>query len=89
MPDSSLLTPHSPLPAAAFVPDPADPAQAAKFGVVVEVHVPGAAGDWYGRTAEVQFLSRIRPYRAFPDQAAASAQIRRDLEAMRPFWTRP
>ena len=87
-PNSSLLTPNS-RPAAAFVPDPADPAQAAKFGDVVEVHVPNAAGDWYGRTAEVQFLAYIRPYRAFPDQAAASAQIRRDLETMHPFWTRP
>lgn len=72
-------------PAAAFVPDPADPAQSSKFGDVVEVHILGAAGDWYGRRVEVHFLHRLRPYLPFPDQTAASAQIRLDLEAMRPW----
>ena len=72
-------------PADAFVPDPADPAQTAKFGDVVEVHILGAAGDWYGRRVEVHFLHRLRPYLPFPDQTAASAQIRLDLEAMRPW----
>lgn len=74
------------LPAAAFVPDPTEPVQTAKFGDVVEVHVLGASGDWYGRRVEVQFLHRIRPYIAFPDQDAASAQIRLDIEAMRPWF---
>ena len=73
------------LPAAAFVPDPADPAQTVKFGNVVEVHVLDASGDWYGRRVEVLFLHRIRPYIAFPDQSAASVQIRRDLDAMKPW----
>ena len=73
------------LPAAAFVPDLADPAQSSKFGDVVEVHVLDASGDWYGRRVEVQFLHRLRPYISFPDQDAASAQIRLDLEAMRPW----
>lgn len=72
-------------PAAAFVPDPADPAQTSKFGDVVEVHVLDATGDWYGRRVEVHFLHRLRPYIAFPDQDAASIQIRRDLEAMKPW----
>lgn len=72
-------------PAAAFVPDPTDPAQTAKFGDVVEVHVLDASGDWYGRRVEVLFLHRIRSYIAFPDQETASVQIRRDLEAMKPF----
>lgn len=73
------------LPAAAFVPDLADPVQSSKFGDVVEVHVLEASGDWYGRRVEVQFLHRIRSFISFPDQDAASAQIRRDLEAMRPW----
>ena len=74
------------LPAAAFVPDPADPEQVAKFGDVVEVHVLDASGDWYGHRVEVHFLHRIRPYISFPDQETASVQIRRDLEAMKSFW---
>lgn len=73
------------LPAAAFVPDPADPGQVAKFGDVVEVHVLDASGDWYGHRVEVHFLHRLRPYISFPDQETASIQIRRDLEAMKPW----
>lgn len=74
------------LPAAAFVPDPTDPEQIAKFGDVVEVHVLGASGNWYNHHVEVQFLHRLRPYISFPEQHTASAQIRLDLEAMKPFW---
>ena len=72
-------------PAAAFVPDPADPAQTSKFGDVVEVHVLDASGDWYDHRVEVHFLHRLRPYISFPDQSAAAVQIRLDLEAMKPF----
>jgi riboflavin kinase/FMN adenylyltransferase len=79
---AARLGPH---PAAAFVPDLADPAQSSKFGDIVEVHVLDATGDWYGRRVEVQFLHRIRPYIPFPDQTVASAQIRLDIEAMKPW----
>ena len=67
-------------PGAAFVPDPADPAQA-HFGAVVEIHVPGLARDLYDRAVEVSFTRRLRGHMAFPDAAAASAQIARDTAA--------
>ncbi len=80
-----------PLPAAAFVPDPADPAQTARFGAVVEVHALSSAPlpSLYSRPAEVRFLSFVRPYAAFPSLAAEKDQILRDIEAMRPFWNLP
>jgi riboflavin kinase/FMN adenylyltransferase len=63
-----------PHPGAAFVPDPADPAQA-HFGPVVEVHVPGLSRNLYDHEVEVFFTCRLRGHRPFPDAAAASAQI--------------
>lgn len=66
-----------PHPGAAFVPDPADPAQA-HFGTVVEVHVPGLSRDLYDHDVEVSFTRRLRGHMPFPDAAAASAQIARD-----------
>ena len=67
-------------PGAAFVPDPADPAQA-HFGSVVEIHVPGFARNLYDREVEIAFTRRLRGHLAFPDAAAASAQIARDTAA--------
>lgn len=67
-------------PGAAFVPDPADPAQA-HFGHVVEIHVPGFARNLYDHEVEVAFTRRLRGHRAFPDAAAAAAQIARDTAA--------
>lgn len=64
-------------PGAAFVPDPADPAQA-HFGNVVEIHVPGLARNLYDREVEVAFTRRLRGHISFPDPAAAAAQIERD-----------
>ena len=67
-------------PGAAFVPDPADPAQA-HFGHVVEIHVPGFDRDLYDHKVEVAFTRRLRGHLVFPDAAAASAQIARDTAA--------
>ncbi len=64
---------------AAFVPDPADPAQA-HFGKVVEIHVPGLSRNLYDVDVEVSFTRRLRGHAHFPDAAAASAQIARDVE---------
>ena len=65
-------------PGAAFVPDPADLAQA-HFGKVVEIHVPGLARDLYGREVAVAFTRRLRGHQTFPDAAAAAARIARDV----------
>jgi riboflavin kinase/FMN adenylyltransferase len=74
-----LVLPEGPLPGAAFVPDPADPAQA-HFGDVVEIHVSGLGRELYGCDVEVTFTRRLRGYMPFPDPASASAQIARDTE---------
>lgn len=75
-----LVLPDGPHPGAAFVPDPSDPAQA-HFGAVVEIHVPGLARDLYGHAVEIAFTRRLRGHMNFPDAAAASVQIGRDVEA--------
>ena len=75
-----LVLPDGAHPGAAFVPDPADPAQA-HFGQVVEIHVPGFARDLYGHRVEIAFTRRLRGHVHFPDAAAASAQIGRDVQA--------
>lgn len=75
-----LALADGPHPGAAFVPDPADPAQA-HFGTVVEIHVPGLARDLYDDDVEILFTRRLRGYLPFPDAAAASAQISRDVQA--------
>lgn len=66
-----------PHPGAAFVPDPADPAQA-HFGKVVEVHVPALSRNLYELAVEIAFTRRLRGHMPFPDAATASAQIARD-----------
>lgn len=67
-------------PGAAFVPDPADPAQA-HFGKVVEIHLPGLARNLYDQKVEIAFTRRLRSHMPFADAAAASAQIARDTAA--------
>ena len=67
-------------PGAAFVPDPADPAQA-HFGQIVEIHVPGLARDLYDQRVEIAFTRRLRGHVHFPDAAVAAAQIGRDVAA--------
>ena len=73
-----LRLPDDSRPGAAFVPDPADPAQA-HFGDVVEIHVPGFARDLYGHDVEISFARRLRGHIPFPDAATAAAQIARDV----------
>lgn len=58
------------------------PTLGGRSGLVVEVHIPGFAGDLYGRTLSVAFLSRIRRERRFPNLAALKARIRRDVAAL-------
>lgn len=70
-------------PGAAFVPDPAAPAQA-HFGKIVEIHVPGLARNLYDLQVEIAFTQRLRGHIPFPDAAAAAEQIARDTaEALR------
>ena len=75
-----LRLPDGPHPGAAFVPDPADPAQA-HFGNVVEIHVPGLARSLYELSVEISFTRRLRGHMPFPDAAAAAAQIASDTAA--------
>jgi riboflavin kinase/FMN adenylyltransferase len=75
-----LALSDGPHPGAAFVPDPADPAQA-HFGKVVEIHVPGLARDLYDQRVEIAFTRRLRGHVHFPDAAAASARIAADVQA--------
>ena len=77
-----LVLADGPHPGAAFVPDPADPAQA-HFGKVVEIHVPGFSRDLYGQDVEISFTRRLRGHMVFPDAATAAAQIARDVAAAR------
>ena len=75
-----LVLSDGPHPGAAFVPDPADPAQA-HFGKIVEIHVPGLARDLYDVDVEIAFTRRLRGHMHFSAAAAASAQIARDVSA--------
>jgi riboflavin kinase/FMN adenylyltransferase len=50
--------------------------------LVVEVHIPGFAGDLYGRTLAVKFLSSIRAEKKFPSLDALKAQIKRDVASL-------
>ena len=74
---AQLALHDGPQPGAAFVPDPADPAQA-HFGKIVEIHVPGLARSLYDLQVEIAFTRRLRGHLPFPDAAAAAAQIARD-----------
>lgn len=47
----------------------------------VETHLIGADGDFYGKTARVFFLSRLRDERRFPDLSALTRQLCADREA--------
>ncbi len=47
----------------------------------VEVHLLNYVGQLYGQPLEVDFLSRLRDIQPFPDVAALTAQLRRDVAA--------
>jgi riboflavin kinase/FMN adenylyltransferase len=51
--------------------------------VCVEVHVLGFAGDLYGQELEVHFLEKIRDEKRFDSLGELTAQIRRDVEAVK------
>ena len=50
---------------------------------LVEVHLLDFEGDLYGERFELEFFAALRGERRFPDLAALSEQIRRDVEAAR------
>jgi riboflavin kinase/FMN adenylyltransferase len=52
-------------------------------GRSLEIHIHDFDGDLYGRTLRVGFLARLREERKFPDLAALTAQIARDVAASR------
>lgn len=47
-------------------------------GVRVETHLPGFAGNLYGKTMQVLFLEYLREERRFPDASALRAQVEED-----------
>jgi riboflavin kinase/FMN adenylyltransferase len=49
----------------------------------LEVHLFDAAGDFYGARVRIDFVSRLRDTRSFPDAAALVQQLRRDEEDAR------
>ncbi|MBI5246573.1 MAG: riboflavin kinase [Elusimicrobia bacterium] len=51
--------------------------------LVVEVHIPGFAGNLYRRTLTLAFLSKIRPEKRFSSMGALRSQIRRDVASVR------
>jgi hypothetical protein len=48
--------------------------------VVVEVHIPGWAGDLYGKTMKVAFVRKIRDEKKFASIEELKSQIARDVE---------
>ena len=50
---------------------------------LLEAHLLGASGDFYGQTVRLEFSTdRLRPERRFPSLEALRDQIRRDLQAL-------
>ncbi len=54
---------------------------------VVESHILGFNSDVYGETVEIWFYKRLRDERIFPTVMDLSAQISRDVEATREYFT--
>ncbi len=55
---------------------------------VVEAHILDFKSDVYGQRVELHFYKRLREERIFPTVMDLSAQIGRDVEATREFFTR-
>ncbi len=55
---------------------------------VVESHILGFNADVYGERVELSFFKRLREERIFPTVMDLSAQIGRDVEAAREFFSR-
>lgn len=54
---------------------------------VVESHILGFSSDVYGETVEIQLFKRLREEMIFPTVMDLSAQISRDVEATREYFT--
>jgi riboflavin kinase/FMN adenylyltransferase len=55
--------------------------------VTLEVHLFEAAGDWYGESVRVEFVSRLRDTMKFSGPAELVAQLERDAENARAALT--
>lgn len=51
--------------------------------VALEVHLFGAAGDWYGRPVAVEFVARLRDTKKFSGPDELAAQLKSDAENAR------
>jgi riboflavin kinase/FMN adenylyltransferase len=58
------------------------------FRRVVESHILSFSSDVYGQSVEVFFYSRLREEKIFPTVMDLSAQIRKDVEDTREFFSR-
>jgi riboflavin kinase/FMN adenylyltransferase len=57
--------------------------------VWVEVHILDFEGDLYGKTLEVRLLERLRDEMRFSSLDELTAQIRRDVQAVRDLLPKP
>jgi riboflavin kinase/FMN adenylyltransferase len=55
--------------------------------IMLEVHLFDAAGDWYGKSVRVEFISRLRDTMKFSGPAELVAQLERDAEDARAALT--
>ena len=55
--------------------------------ITLEVHVFEAAGDWYGRTVRVEFVTRLRDTMKFPGPAELAQQLQTDAKNARSALT--
>ncbi|MCM8776507.1 MAG: riboflavin kinase, partial [Candidatus Omnitrophica bacterium] len=56
--------------------------------LVAEVFILDFEGDLYDKTLEVVFHPRLRPEKAFPNQAKLKAQIRTDIAQAREYFSK-
>ena len=53
---------------------------------VLEVHLLDFSGDIYGRRVQVRFLKKLRDEEKYPDLAALTAAIARDVEQVKRYF---
>ncbi|HEC62215.1 MAG TPA: bifunctional riboflavin kinase/FAD synthetase [bacterium] len=59
------------------------PIEHSPVSLVVEAHILDFEGDLYGQLMQLEFLTRLRDERRFPDVSSLVAQIEQDLERAR------
>ena len=65
------------------------PQPAAYRRTFIEVYIYNFRKNIYGEDLEIQFISRIRGDKKFPDPAALVKQIKKDITCAKPLFSRP